>query len=34
MAFEGPGFVVWTEEKQAFHEPPQGIAAFDRFPSR
>ena len=33
-AFEGPGFVVWTEEKQAFHQLPEGVPAFPRFPGR
>jgi hypothetical protein len=32
--FEGPAVVVWTEEKQAFHQLPQGVPAFPRFPWR
>jgi hypothetical protein len=32
--FDGPDFVVWTEEKQAFHHLPQGARAFPRFPGR
>jgi hypothetical protein len=33
-AFEGPGVVVWTEDKQAFHALPEGVPAFARLPNR
>src|SRR5690348_641646 len=33
-AFEGPAMVVWTEEKQAFHEVPKGVPSFPRVPGR
>ena len=33
-AFEGPGFVTWTEEKQAFHLLPEGVPTYARFPGR
>ncbi|MFO1012773.1 MAG: GFA family protein [Caulobacteraceae bacterium] len=32
--FEGPALVVWTEEKEAFHHVPEGVAAFARVPGR
>jgi hypothetical protein len=30
--FEGPDFVVWTEEKQSFHALPGGVPAFAGMP--
>jgi hypothetical protein len=32
--FEGPQIVVWTEEKHAFHQVPDGATAFARMPGR
>ncbi len=33
-SFEGPTLVVWTEEKQIFHDLPAGVPAFARIPGR
>jgi hypothetical protein len=32
--FEGPDFVIWTEDKHSFHNTPEGVRAFPRFPGR
>jgi hypothetical protein len=32
--FEGPRMVFWTDEKQAFHAVPAGVAAFATIPGR
>lgn len=32
--FGGPSMVVWTEEREAFHLIPDGVAAFPRLPGR
>lgn len=30
--FGGPRLVIYTSEKQSFHQVPAGIPAFERFP--
>lgn len=32
-AFEGPQFVVWAEARCGFHQLPDGVPAFARFPA-
>jgi len=32
--FEGPDFVVWTDDKFAFHVLPEGVLSHSRVPSR
>lgn len=31
--FEGPQLVVWTSEMQAFHQAPQGVPSWPKFPA-
>jgi hypothetical protein len=33
-AFEGPKMVFWTNQKQAFHLVPEGVASFATLPGR
>jgi len=30
--FGGPEFAIWTQDKQDFHQIPDGVRAFERFP--
>jgi hypothetical protein len=32
--FDGPQFVIWTEDSHPFHTRPDGVPAFARFPTR